>query len=378
MKNSINYSYESLKKFCTDAFLKFGFNKDECDIIVDVLLTSDLYGIESHGMQRLVRYHKGIEKGLIKVDAKPEVVFETPVSAVIEGNDGMGQLLGHKAMTMAIEKAKQTGMAIVSVRNSNHYGIAGYYAKMACKEGLIGMSMTNSEAIMVPTFARKAMLGSNPIAIAMPAEPYDFFFDASTTVVTRGKLEIYNKLDKPLPDMWALDKEGKKSSDASDVLKNIVAKAGGGIMPLGGETEQSGSHKGYGYGMLCEIFCSILSMGLTSNHTHIGGKGGTCHGFIAIDPKVFGDAEGIKAHLSAYLEELRNSPKADGQPRIYTHGEKEILAEQKLLENGIPVNDNTMVEVYEMCQYLNMDFSKYFGSYIPEKSAGFKSPETFK
>ena len=133
---TINYSYETLKKFCTDAFLKFGFSAEESDIIVDVLLTSDLFGIESHGMQRLVRYHKGIEKGLIKVDAKPEIVFETPVSAVIEGNDGMGQLLGYQAMNIAIEKAKKTGMAIVTVRNSNHYGIAGYYAKMACKDGL--------------------------------------------------------------------------------------------------------------------------------------------------------------------------------------------------------------------------------------------------
>ena len=114
MSNSINYSYEQLKHFCTDAFMKFGFSREESDIIVDVLLTSDLYGIESHGMQRLVRYHKGIEKGLIKIDAKPEIVFETPVSAVIEGHDGMGQLLGHKAMKIAIEKAKQTGMAIVT------------------------------------------------------------------------------------------------------------------------------------------------------------------------------------------------------------------------------------------------------------------------
>lgn len=361
MKNSINYSYAALKKFCTDAFLKFGFNKDECDIIVDVLLTSDLYGIESHGMQRLVRYHKGIEKGLIKVNATPEVVFETPVSAVIEGNDGMGQLLGHKAMTMAIEKAKKTGMAIVTVRNSNHYGIAGYYAKMACNEGLIGMSMTNSEAIMVPTFARKAMLGSNPIAIAMPAKPYDFFFDASTTVVTRGKLEIYNKLDKPLPDMWALDAGGKRSSNASDVLKNIVAKAGGGIMPLGGETEQSGSHKGYGYGMLCEIFCSILSMGLTSNHTHIGGKGGTCHGFIAIDPAVFGDADAIKEHLSTFLTELREAPKAEGADRIYTHGEKEVFAYKDRMENGINVNMGTVAEMVDLCKYLEMDVKEYLG-----------------
>ncbi|MEE1279502.1 MAG: Ldh family oxidoreductase [Oscillospiraceae bacterium] len=361
MANSINYTYESLKRFCTDAFLKFGFNKEESDIIVDVLLTSDLYGIESHGMQRLVRYHKGIEKGLIKPQAKPEVVFETPVSAVIEGNDGMGQLLGHKAMTIAIEKAKKTGMAIVTVRNSNHYGIAGYYAKMACKEGLIGMSMTNSEAIMVPTFGRLAMLGSNPIAIAMPAEPYDFFFDASTTVVTRGKLEIYNKLSKPLPEGWALDANGHGSTDAADVLKNIVAKAGGGIMPLGGETEQSGSHKGYGYGMLCEIFTSILSMGLTSNHTHIGGKGGTCHGFIAINPAVFGNADAIKEHLSTLLRELRESPKAEGAQRIYTHGEKEVFAYKDRLQNGIDVNINTVAEMVDLCKYLNMDVKEYLG-----------------
>ncbi len=361
MGNNIRYSYEELKKFCTDAFLKFGFDKKQCEIIVDVLLTSDLYGIESHGMQRLVRYHKGIEKGLIKVGAQSEIVFETPVSAVIEGNDGMGQLLGYKAMNLAIEKAKKTGMAIVTVRNSNHYGIAGYYAKMACKEGLIGMSMTNSEAIMVPTFGRKAMLGSNPIAIAMPAEPYDFFFDASTTVVTRGKLEIYNKLSKPLPEGWAKDATGKGSSEAGTVLKNIVAKEGGGIMPLGGETEQSGSHKGYGYGMLCEIFTSILSMGLTSNHTHIGGKGGTCHGFIAIDPKVFGDAAAIKEHLSTLLTELRESPKAEGAERIYTHGEKEVIAYEDRLKNGIDVNINTVAEMVDLCNYLEMDVKEYLG-----------------
>lgn len=366
MKNSINYSYEQLKRFCTDAFVKFGFTNEESDIIVDVLLTSDMYGIESHGMQRLVRYHKGIEKGLIKIDAKPEIVFETPVSAVIEGHDGMGQLLGVKAMNIAIEKAKTTGMAVVTVRNSNHYGIAGYYAKMACREGLIGMSMTNSEAIMVPTFGRKAMLGSNPIAVAMPAEPYDFFFDSSTTVVTRGKLEIYNKLQKPLPEGWALDANGKGTSDAGDVLKNIVAKAGGGIMPLGGEFEQTGSHKGYGYGMFCEIFTSILSMGLTSNHTHIGGKGGTCHGFIAINPAMFGDPEAIKEHLSTLLRELRESPKAEGADRIYTHGEKEVFAYKDRMENGVDVNINTVAEMVDLCNYLGMDVEDYLGAEAKE------------
>lgn len=359
------WTYETLNKLCMDAFQKFGFNENEAKIITDVLLTSDLYGIESHGMQRLVRYHKCIENGMIQIQAKPEVVFETPVSAVVDGHDGMGQLVGYKAMQLAIEKAKKTGVGIVSVRNSNHYGIAGYYAKMACNEGLLGFSCTNSEAIMVPTNGRKAMIGSNPIAIAMPAEPYDFFFDASTTVVTRGKLEMYNKMEKPLPEGWALDKNGHPSSNAPDVLSNIVAKNGGGIMPLGGSTEQLGSHKGYGYGMLCEIFSSILSMGSTSNYCMTGGKGHICHGFAAINPAVFGNPAEIKKHLSTYLQELRESPKVDGKDRIYTHGEKEILAIADRKANGIPVNDNTMVEVLDLCEYLGLDFSTYFGDYLP-------------
>ena len=242
----INYSRELLDKFCMEAFQKFGFTKDESRIISDVLIMSDDFGIESHGMQRLVRYHKGIESGLIKIDAKPEVVFETPISAVIDGHSGMGQLLGHYAMEKAIEKAKTSGVGIVTVRNSNHYGIAGYYARMAMDQGLIGFSCTNSEAIMVPTFGKKAMLGSNPIACSAPADPYPFFFDASTTVVTRGKLEMYNKMDKPTPNGWAVNKDGVSSTSAAEVLGNIKAHEGGGIVPLGGDTEQMGGHKGYG------------------------------------------------------------------------------------------------------------------------------------
>ena len=323
------WSYETLHRFCMEAFQKFGFSEAEANIIQDVLLTSDLFGIESHGMQRMVRYHKCIEKGMIHVDAKPEVVFDTPISAVIDAHDGMGQIVSHYAMELAIQKAKTTGVGIVSVRNSNHYGIAGYYAKMACKEGLMGFSCTNSEAIMVPTNGRKAMLGSNPIACA------------------------------------ALDKNGHPSTNAPDVLANIVAKNGGGIMPLGGSSEVLGSHKGYGYGMLCEIFSSILSMGATSNYCMTGGRGNICHGFMAINPAYFGDPEQIKQHFSQYLQELRESPKADGQERIYTHGEKEVEAIADRKANGIPVNDNTMVEVLELCNYLGLDFGSYFGDYRP-------------
>ena len=367
---SIKYSVSLLDSFCMNAFGRIGFSEEESRIITDVLLMSDLYGIESHGMQRIVRYHKGIEKGLIDINAKPEVVFETPVSAVIDAHDSMGQIVGNAAMKKAIEKAKTSGIGIVSVRNSNHYGIAGYYAKMACDQGLIGFSGTNSEAIMVPTFGRLAMIGSNPIAISMPAEPYPFFFDCSTTVVTRGKLEMYNKAQKPLPDGWALDRDGKPSSDASDVLKNIVAKNGGGIVPLGGSAEVSGSHKGYGYGMVCEIFSSILSLGTTSNYC-MKGKSGICHFFAAIDPKIFGDADAIKAHLSEYLEELRQSPKAEGAMRIYTHGEKEVEAVADRRANGIPVDVNTVREMVEFAKFVGLDPREYFGDFEAGKSKMF-------
>lgn len=361
----IKYDYKLLVEFCEKAFQKFGFTEEESRQITDVLITSDLYGIESHGMQRLSRYDNGIGKGLIKVDAKPEIIFETPVSAVIDAHDGMGQLAGIKAMKLAIEKAKASGVGIVSVRNSNHYGIAGYYAKMAAAEGMIGFSCTNSEAIMVPTYARKAMLGSNPIAMAMPAEPYPFFFDSSTTVVTRGKLEMYNKAEEELPGNWALGKDGLPSSDAGNVLENIVGKVGGGILPLGGYTEKSGGHKGYGYGMICEIFSSILSMGLTSNHTHIDGHGGTCHGFAAIDLNIFGDPKEITDHLSTFLKELREAPKASGQERIYTHGEKEVESVERIKREGVPVDVKTVYEMKKMAEHAGIDFKKYFGE-IPE------------
>lgn len=353
--------YDALKNFSHEVFQKMGYTDKEAEIITDVLLTSDLYGIESHGMQRMVRYYKSIKNGRLVLGAEKEVVFETPISAVIDGHDGTGQLLGHYAMSLAIEKAKKNGIGIVTVRNSNHYGIAGYYAKMACKEGLIGFSSTNSEAIMVPTYGRMAMIGSNPIAVAVPAEPYDFLFDASTTVVTRGKVEVYNKKGAPLPEGWTVNSDGNVGTNAAEILSNIEQKKGGGILPLGGPTETLGGHKGYGYGMIAEIFSSILSMGLTSNHTNIGSTGGTCHGFAAINPNLFGNPEEIKEHFSTFLKELREAPKADGQTRIYTHGEKEAEAVERVLKEGVPVNENTIKEMAVICDEYGVDMEKFLG-----------------
>ncbi len=369
-ERKVRFSYAQLNQLCMDAFQKFGFTEAKAKIITDVLLTADLYGIQSHGMQRMVRYYKGIQKGTMKVAAEPEVIFDTPVSAVVDGHDGMGQLNGHFAMNLAIEKAKKIGVGIVTVRNSNHYGIAGYYARMAAEAGMLGFSVTNSEAIVVPTYGKKAMIGTNPQAWCMPADPYYFFFDGSTSVVTRGKLEMYNKMAEPIPDGWALDADGVESNNAAEVLANITQKAGGGILPLGGSDKAHGSHKGYGNAMVAEIFSSILSLGTTSDQTMMNNKSGISHGFMAINLAAFGDKDAIIKHMSKYLQALRDSPKAKGQKRIYTHGEPEygFVADRK--QNGIPVIDKTMTEIYDLCHYLKLDPTRYFGDYQPPKSDG--------
>lgn len=355
----LKYSYNDLKNLCITSFEKFGFNTEDSETITDVLLLSDLFGIESHGVQRLVRYYNGIKNGIMKVDAEIETVHETLISAVLDAHGGMGQIVGKKAMEIAIEKAKATGIGMVSVRNSNHYGIAGYYSKMAEQAGLLGMSMTNSEAITVPTFGSEAMMGSNPIAISMPADPYPFLLDMSTSVVTRGKVEVYNKRKDPLPIGWTLDENGNDTEDAQKVLHNIINKIGGGILPLGGSGEDFSGHKGYGLAVAVEMFTGIFSSGVTSNYINGGKASGTCHFFLAIDYGVFGDKEAIKNHMSQYLTELRESRKAAGASKIYTHGQKEAEAYTDRLENGILVNENTLKEMEDMCNYLGINVSDY-------------------
>ncbi len=361
---TVNYSIEQLDHFCRDAFEKFGFTREEAAQITDVLLLADLYGIQSHGTQRLVRYHKNIEKGCVRIDAKPEIIFETPVSAVIDAHAGMGQLVSIYAMNLAIEKAKRSGMAMVSVRNSNHFGIAGYYTKMAYEAGMIGLAATNSESIMVHTGSKQALLGSNPIAFAVPAEPYPFWFDAATTVVPKGKLEVYHKAGKPLHDGWGVDENGAVCSDAERVLGCIDGKKGvGGILPVGGADEASGSHKGYGFSMICEILCAITSGGATSNHHQrkAGEGAGTCHSFMVMDPAMFGNPEEIKAHMSTLLCELREASRADESVPIYTHGEKEILSAERRRKEGIDVDVSTVLEMVNICKYLGMDHVAYLG-----------------
>ena len=351
----------AVRHFCTDLFQSYGFTPAQAEDITDVLVTADLYGIESHGIQRLIRYHNGIREGLIRPDAKPEITHETPLSAVIDAKLAMGQVVSRQAMELAIAKAREHGFGVVAVHSSNHYGIAGYYAKMAADADLIGMCFTNTEAIAIPTHGRRAMLGTNPIAFAMPADPIPFLYDVATTVVPRGKLEVYNKKGAPMPLGWGVDAEGRDTDNAGEVLSNIIHRAGGGILPIGGSSELTGSHKGYGLGLIVEILTAILAGGVTSNHVSHSGNGDTSESFWAIDYGMFGDKREMRARCSRLLEELRESEKAAGETRIYTHGEKELESAAEKRRTGIPVNAKTAAELREIGGSAGLRCEDYFG-----------------
>lgn len=339
---------DRLRSYCEAIFEARGFSAADSRQIVDVLLTADLYGIESHGVQRLIRYDEAIREGAILPDAPMTLVHGSTISRVYDAHRTMGQLAAHRCMAEAIGMAQAHGIGMVLARGSNHYGIAGYYTLMAAREDLLGISMTNTEAIAIPTHGRKAMLGTSPIALCMPADPTPFWYDASTTVVTRGKLEVHRKREQPLPQGWAADASGRPAQDAQQVLDSIIGKLGGGIFPLGGATEQGGSHKGYGLGLIVELFTSILAGGTTSPHVQHSGNADTSFSFCALDYGIFGDKREIRARMSTLLQELRDSPRAEGQARIYTHGEKEFESEQRLRRAGIPVNRRTLQELSEI------------------------------
>ena len=350
--------YARTVDFCTRIFASYGFGGEDAAAITDVLLRADLYGIESHGIQRLVRYHEEITSGMVDMHAAPQLVHETPVSAVIDAQRCMGQLAALQAMRLAIQKAKSAGIGMVAVRNSNHYGIAGYYSNMAVESDLIGVCMTNTEAICVPTHGKRAMLGTNPIALAMPADPVPFSFDAATTVVPRGKLEVYNKNGAALPDGWAVDAGGHPTRDAHEVLHNIIHKLGGGIAPLGGSEEVSGGHKGYGLAAIVDLFTGILSGGATSNHVNVSpGRTDICHFFAALDYGLFGDRQALRERLSVFLQELRDSDKADGASRIYTHGEKEAERMAGRIHGTLPVNEKTWEELCRIAEARGVDIA---------------------
>lgn len=356
------YDSTKLHQLVLEIYQKYGFSKTDSEKIAHTLIYTDMHGIQSHGVQRMIMYDNFIQSGKVRIDSKPEIIKETPVSAVIDAHFGLGQLNGIYSMDVAIKKAKNAGVGIVTTKKSGHYGIAGFYANMAAEQGLIGISSTNSRPAMLPTHATQSFLGTNPIGFAMPANPHNFILDFATTTVPQGKIEVYRKLEKDLPALWVAKNGDQPVNDHNDTTNLDLLrdpKSNVGLTPLGGVSEFTGSHKGFGLGMMVEIFTSILSQGDISHEIEADNLAvGPCQSFIAIDPSMFGDREQIIKRFSAYLEDIRNLPAIPGKT-IYVHGDKEALNYEDAKQNGIKIDDATLAEIKAIANRLNVDADKY-------------------
>jgi L-2-hydroxycarboxylate dehydrogenase (NAD+) len=331
------YEKEVLMDFVVRYLTKLSVPEDDARIVGEVLIAADLRGIDSHGLHRLGSYYGNrIGKKLMYPHTPHQVVTETATTALINGGNGLGQVAGYHAMKRCLDKAKKSGLAAVTVNNSNHYGIAGYYSMMALEHDMIGISMTNSQPFVAPTYGKKPVLGTNPISVAVPAgKVYPYVLDMATSAVAFGKIQIYNKKGEPIPDGWGIDSDGLPTNDPDSI------KAGGigALLPLGGLDITSG-YKGYGMSLMVDILCAALSGG---NHlTNVKGPGsqdptGVSHFFMAIDIAAFRPLADFKAQMDDMIGILKNAPFASGQDRIYIAGEKEYDLEKYNLEHGVPL-----------------------------------------
>lgn len=353
--------WDLITDFVTDAFVGYGVPEEDAKICTDVLLESDRRGIESHGCNRFKPiYLDRIKAGIQKPVTEFEIVRETPTTAVIDGHDGMGQVISYKSMKMAIDKAKKYGMGMVAVRNSCHYGIAGYYASMATKAGCIGMTGTNARPSIAPTFGVENMLGTNPLTVGIPTdEDFDFILDCATSITQRGKLEYYSRIGKKTPEGMVIGRDGKALTDTDKILVQLNTHEAA-LAPLGGIGEELGGYKGYGYATVVELLSAALQQGnYLSMLSGIGENGEKVpyhlgHWFIAIDTEAFCGLEAFKKTAGDILRELRASEKAPGEERIYTAGEKEWLVWQERKDSGVPINDAVQKELSEVRDELNL------------------------
>ena len=341
--NSSNISYDQLLKLTTTILIQsLGYSPQEAAPTARVLVEADARGIPSHGVSRLAFYIKNIEHGHVHLGSEPEVVWQTPCSLVVDGHDGVGPYITDISVKKTRELAEKSGTAYCAVRNSNHYGIAGMWAEDLAQDNMIGMAFTISRQASIPTFGCRKMLGTNPIAVAIPLEPgRTFLLDMATTTVAHGKVELYDRRHKTMPLGWVVDDKGKGATDATSFEKLFLSSDLGGHLFVGGEGEETGGHKGFGLGLLVELLCSGLSLGLASIQSYGAERAGLCHFFGAFRLDLFGPASQIKSHLAEIVDSIRQSDKAEGQERIYIHGEKEAEARAKSLNQGIDMDQAT-------------------------------------
>ena len=344
-------SWQLADDFMTAVFEKMGVPTEDARLCADVLLESDRRGIESHGCNRFKPiYIDRIKSGILNPVTKIDILKETPTTAVLDANDGMGMVASKKAMDMCIEKAHKYGMGMVAVRNSSHYRIAGYWTGLAAKENMIGISGTNARPSVAPTFGVENMLGTNPLTFSMPTdEPFPFTLDCATSVIQNGKIEYYARINHDTPKGLVISREGEELTDSAEILKKIRSQQAA-LAPLGGFGETTGGYKGYGYSTVVEILSAALQSGLFLKALdgkdeegkirpyHLG------HFFIAIDTEAFMGAEAFKKTCGDILRDLRGSEKAPGQERIYTAGEKEYDVWMYRKDKGVPVTEAVQKE----------------------------------
>ncbi len=325
------------------AFIKLGVPEEDACISAEVLIASDLRGIESHGIGRMRMYFDRIRQGVQFPITNFEIVRESPTTAVVDGHHGMGQVIGHKSMSLAIQKARKFGMGSVAVRNSTHFGIAGYYPLMATKENMIGLAVTNARPSIAPTFGVRPMLGTNPIAFGAPSdEPYPFLYDAATSITQRGKLEVLARKKKPAPAGWVINTQAETLTDPDSILQSFSTESAA-LLPLGGLGEELAGHKGYGLATMVEILSASLQsgaflwdlIGFDAEGKRRPNMLG--HFFMAIDISAFVEPDDFKKSTGDILRQLRAATLQPGQKQIYSAGEKEYYNEIRVRQHGVEI-----------------------------------------
>lgn len=335
------YSYQQLFEFTRKVFEAMGCNEKDAALATEVLLSADLRGIDSHGVARLSGYVRLWEVNRINAGPDMKIVHETPSTAVVDGDGGLGLVVAPYAMQVAIEKAKQVGTGWVSVQNSNHFGIAGYHAMMALQHDMIGMAMTNASPLVAPTFSIERLLGTNPICVAVPGgEEPAFVADLATTTAANGKLEILQRKNQAAPTGWVQDKEGLPSTNPHEL------KSGGALLPLGGDREH-GSHKGYALGAVVDIFSAVLSganygpwvppfPAYVPMPDEMPGKG-IGHFFGAMRVDAFRPAAEFKQHMDKWIRRFRSAKTVNGEEQVLIPGDPEREMEENRMKAGIPI-----------------------------------------
>lgn len=348
-----------LREFTRNVFLKMGCNPADADLAADVLLRSDLRGIDSHGVARLSGYIRLWEKE--RINAKPDIkiVHETPTTATIDGDGGLGLVVAPFAMKVAIEKAAIYGTGWVAVKNSNHFGIAGYHALLAVEKDMIGISMTNASPLVAPTYANERLLGTNPMCYAFPAGKYPpVVVDMATAAAANGKLEIAQRANQPIPEGWAQDKNGKGSTDPNEL------KAGGSLLPLGSDKDH-GSHKGYGLSATVDILTAVLSGAnygpwvppfvsfLEPPSDPVGAGIGHFFGAMRVDG--FRSADEFKQHLDNWIHRFKSAKTVDPAKQVIIPGEPEYAFEQERRLSGIPLIDAVAEDLNQLADKLKIE-----------------------